>query len=97
MNTTWEFFLGYRFAIFNYATVALGGQVTVSSYTTSANGYVSGEGTYTGSTTTPPSNPTTTVSTATKTTTSPVTTTSTTGGGSAEYGQCGGENHYNAL
>ncbi|KAG8868395.1 hypothetical protein FRB97_002420, partial [Tulasnella sp. 331] len=89
MNTTWEFFLGYRFAIFNYATVALGGQVTVSSYTTSATGYVSGEGTYTGSTTTLPSNPTTTVSTATGTTTSPVTTTSTTGGASAEYGQCG--------
>jgi beta-xylosidase len=29
MNTDWHFFLAYRFAIFNYATSALGGQVTV--------------------------------------------------------------------
>ncbi|PVF96904.1 Arabinanase/levansucrase/invertase [Serendipita vermifera] len=29
----WTFFLGYRFAIFNYATQALGGTVTVSSFT----------------------------------------------------------------
>jgi beta-xylosidase len=31
----WRFFLGYRFAIFNYATRALGGSVTVSSFTMS--------------------------------------------------------------
>jgi len=30
--TEWEFFMGYRFAIFNYATSALGGQVTVESF-----------------------------------------------------------------
>lgn len=29
MNNAWQFFMGYRFAIFNYATSALGGQVTV--------------------------------------------------------------------
>jgi beta-xylosidase len=31
--TNWTFFLGYRFAIFNYATIALGGSVTVNSFT----------------------------------------------------------------
>ena len=29
LNTTWNFFMGYRFAIFNYATVQLGGEVNV--------------------------------------------------------------------
>ncbi len=32
MNTSWEFFMGYRFGIFNYATRALGGAVTVRSF-----------------------------------------------------------------
>ena len=30
MTNAWQFFLGYRFAIFNYATESLGGSVTVS-------------------------------------------------------------------
>ncbi|GIF74491.1 family 43 glycosylhydrolase [Asanoa siamensis] len=29
LNNTWQFFMGYRFAMFNYATQALGGAVTV--------------------------------------------------------------------
>jgi beta-xylosidase len=29
LNNAWQFFMGYRFGIFNYATAALGGQVTV--------------------------------------------------------------------
>ncbi len=29
LNNTWQFFMGYRFGIFNYATQALGGAVTV--------------------------------------------------------------------
>nr|WP_239127518.1 RICIN domain-containing protein [Asanoa siamensis] len=29
LNNTWQFFMGYRFGIFNYATQALGGSVTV--------------------------------------------------------------------
>ncbi|PPQ84245.1 hypothetical protein CVT24_012922 [Panaeolus cyanescens] len=37
MNTDWHFFLGYRFGIFNYATSALGGSVTVSSFTIAAS------------------------------------------------------------
>lgn len=32
MNNAWQFFMGYRFAIFNYATTALGGAVTVKSF-----------------------------------------------------------------
>lgn len=32
MKKNWEFFTGYRFAIFNYATVGLGGSVTVRSF-----------------------------------------------------------------
>ncbi|KAF8657151.1 hypothetical protein AX16_002265 [Volvariella volvacea WC 439] len=35
MGKAWQFFMGYRFGIFNYATVALGGSVTVSSFTLS--------------------------------------------------------------
>lgn len=33
MTNTWQFFTGYRFAAFNHATKALGGQVTVKSFT----------------------------------------------------------------
>ncbi len=34
MNKEWNYFLGYRFAIFNYATQSLGGEVKVSSFET---------------------------------------------------------------
>jgi len=33
LNSTWEFFMAYRYGIFNYATKALGGSVTISSFT----------------------------------------------------------------
>ncbi len=32
LNNAWQFFMGYRFGIFNYATQALGGAVTVSRF-----------------------------------------------------------------
>ncbi|MEU7825526.1 family 43 glycosylhydrolase [Catellatospora sp. NPDC049133] len=32
LNNAWQFFMGYRFGIFNYATQALGGSVTVSRF-----------------------------------------------------------------
>jgi beta-xylosidase len=32
LNNSWEFFMGYRFGLFNYATQALGGAVTVRSF-----------------------------------------------------------------
>jgi len=33
MNTDWSYFIGYRWGIFNYATKALGGSISVSSFT----------------------------------------------------------------
>ncbi len=33
MNDRWQFFMAFRYAIFNYATQALGGQVKVASFT----------------------------------------------------------------
>ena len=32
MNNDWQFFMGYRFGLFNYATQALGGAVTVNQF-----------------------------------------------------------------
>jgi beta-xylosidase len=32
LNNNWQFFMGYRFGIFNYATQALGGAVTVNQF-----------------------------------------------------------------
>ena len=32
LNNAWQFFMGYRFGIFNYATQALGGAVTVQRF-----------------------------------------------------------------
>jgi beta-xylosidase len=32
LNTTWEFFMGYRFGIFNFATDSLGGSVEIKSF-----------------------------------------------------------------
>jgi beta-xylosidase len=36
LNNRWQYFMGYRYAIFNYATKALGGVVKVESFTMSA-------------------------------------------------------------
>jgi beta-xylosidase len=36
LNNHWQFFMGYRYAIFNYATQSLGGEVKVSSFTMTA-------------------------------------------------------------
>jgi beta-xylosidase len=38
LNNAWEFFMGYRYAIFNFATKALGGSVVVSSFKMDAPG-----------------------------------------------------------
>ena len=35
MDNSWNFFMGYRYAIFNYATASLGGSVKVNSFTLS--------------------------------------------------------------
>jgi hypothetical protein len=36
LNDTWNFFMGYRYAIFNYATQSLGGSVNVASFQVTA-------------------------------------------------------------
>jgi beta-xylosidase len=36
LNNAWQFFMGYRFGVFNYATTALGGAVTVNQFTVTA-------------------------------------------------------------
>jgi beta-xylosidase len=33
MENNWQFFMGYRYAVFNYATQSLGGSITVPSFT----------------------------------------------------------------
>jgi len=33
LDNHWQFFVGYRYAIFNYATQSLDGEVNVSSFT----------------------------------------------------------------
>ncbi|KAJ6532061.1 glycosyl hydrolase [Mycena capillaripes] len=43
LENSWEFFMGYRFGIFNYATVQLGGTVTVSSFDLGAGTTGSGQ------------------------------------------------------
>ena len=32
LNNDWQFFMGYRFGVFNHATQSLGGSVTVESF-----------------------------------------------------------------
>ncbi|KAJ3346225.1 hypothetical protein HDU83_003292 [Entophlyctis luteolus] len=89
LNTAWEFFLGYRFAIFNYATSALGGYVRVYAFQMCSG--TSGCGTLVAPGVT--ALPSTTAG-LTKTTTRAITTAAATTGAagscSALYGQCGG-------
>ncbi|KIO31137.1 carbohydrate-binding module family 1 protein [Tulasnella calospora MUT 4182] len=90
MGTNWQFFMGHRFGIFNYATSALGGYVTVPLFQLDA-----GTGTKPSSVSTTVSQTTTTTTTSTSkvsTTTSKATTTTTAGGGctATHYAQCGG-------
>ena len=42
MGNAWQFFMGHRFAIFNYATQALGGSVEVEQFTLATSGSSSG-------------------------------------------------------
>jgi hypothetical protein len=37
MNNAWQFFMGYRYGIFNYSTLALGGSVKVERFEISAS------------------------------------------------------------
>ncbi|KAJ5490712.1 hypothetical protein N7539_002279 [Penicillium diatomitis] len=76
LNNAWQFFMGYRYGIFNYATTALGGSVVVNSFDMQSGVPTANTGTGPSKTT---ANPTTTTAAAG-------------GGGGAQskYGQCGG-------
>jgi hypothetical protein len=47
LNSSWNFFLGYRYGIFNFATKALGGSVAVISFTMDSPGSTTTGGTIT--------------------------------------------------
>lgn len=84
LNNTWNFFMGYRYGIFNYATSALGGSVVVNSFHMESG---------VPSTTTAASTTTTTISTTGTTShSSTITTVPTTTAGATQtkWGQCGG-------
>ncbi|KAG8932280.1 hypothetical protein FRC01_014811 [Tulasnella sp. 417] len=76
MITSWQFFMGYRFGIFNYATSALGGYVTVPLFQLDA-----GTGTTPSSVSTTVTKTTTTTTTSKTSTTTTKATTTTTGSG----------------
>ncbi|GLI78230.1 hypothetical protein PoHVEF18_006539 [Penicillium ochrochloron] len=84
LNNTWNFFMGYRYGIFNYATSALGGSVVVNSFDMESG---------VPSSTTPATTTTKAIST-TSTTSQPSTITTvpttTVGATQTKWGQCGG-------
>ncbi|KAJ5439033.1 uncharacterized protein N7458_010031 [Penicillium daleae] len=78
LNNTWNFFIGYRYGIFNYATAELGGSVAVNSFSMESG---------LPSTTTAVQTSTTTASHSSTLTNVPTSTTVLT---QTEWGQCGG-------
>jgi beta-xylosidase len=82
LNNTWQYFTGYRYAAFNFATKALGGQVTLKQFSME----------FPGSTTPPSTSSSVTPPATTVTTTSSSPTSSSGGSGcSAKWSQCGGQ------
>lgn len=87
LNNAWEFFMGYRYGIFNYATQSLGGSVVLNSFTMDDETGLSGAAPSTSVT----SNPTSIASTSsTMITTSAPTTSALT---QSKFGQCGGSGY----
>ncbi|KAL2069524.1 hypothetical protein VTL71DRAFT_14203 [Oculimacula yallundae] len=85
LNSAWNFFPGYRYAIINFATKALGGSVQISEFTVDSPGQTTGASTGGN----PQTSPTTSTKT-TLTTTKAGSTSAAPGGTVAQYGQCGG-------
>lgn len=83
MNNEWQFFMGYRYAIFNHATKSLGGSIKVSSFTVDSPGLTTSGNTAPGGGDNDPP--------ATSTTSSTPTSDPGTGGTSPHWGQCGGD------
>jgi len=94
-TTGWQFFEGARYAIFNFASTALGGSVTVNNFEIRAGSYT-GAAVGGGTTTTTTTTTTTSGSTSTTTTSRSTSTTSTsTSSGCTvpKWGQCGGQGY----
>lgn len=91
LNNAWQFFMGYRYAIFNFATKSLGGSVRVSSFTVNSPGLTT-QGSGVIQSTVSNSPPTTTPGATTGPTPVRTTTSSSSGGTGTvpQWGQCGG-------
>lgn len=87
LNNAWEFFMGYRYAIFNYATQSQGGSVVLNAFTMDDETGLSGAAPTTSVASTPTSSSST--SSTIKTTSAPTTSVST----QSKYGQCGGNGY----
>jgi beta-xylosidase len=92
LNNTWEFFMGYRYGIFNYASQSQGGSVVLHSFTMDDQTGVSGAApNASGSSST---QATTTGASSTGTITSFINTASTSQTSTqSKYGQCGGSGY----
>ncbi|KAJ3130508.1 hypothetical protein HK098_000073 [Nowakowskiella sp. JEL0407] len=97
MITAWQFFMGYRFAIFNHATKSLGGSITVRAFTVSTDGSSPVISTTSSPIVSPSPSPirttTTTAKTTTTTATSPAVSPIDTSDCAAQYAQCGGSTY----
>jgi Beta xylosidase C-terminal Concanavalin A-like domain/Fungal cellulose binding domain len=84
LNNTWEFFMGYRYGIFNYATQSQGGSVVLNSFTIDDEIGLSGAA--------PPGSGVTSTPTSTASTSSTVTNSASTAivSTQSKYGQCVG-------
>lgn len=87
LNNAWEFFMGYRYGIFNYATQSQGGSVVLNSFTIDDETGLSGAAPTTSGTSAPTSSSST--SSTIRTTTTPTSSAST----QSKYGQCGGSGY----
>ncbi|KAJ1557938.1 hypothetical protein HK096_004484 [Nowakowskiella sp. JEL0078] len=90
MVNTWQFFMGYRFGIFNYATKSLGGSVTVKSFELSTN---SSPTSISPSVSTQTTAFTSKISATIPTTSSSPTSSANSGNCASQYAQCGGSGY----
>lgn len=91
LNNTWEFFMGYRYGIFNYATQSQGGNIVLNSFTIDDETGVSGPapGVNVSTTAASTTGPTSTTKITTITSAASTSSSST----QSKYGQCGGSGY----
>ena len=90
LNNTWQYFTGYRYAAFNFATKSLGGQVTLKSFSMEFPGSITPPYTRT-SAAPPPATTSPSASTTTRTSSAPVASMTSGGSCAARWGQCAGQ------